>query len=96
MNICQIGLPYLHTNNYTIRRHLQQELATGANLIIYFPFLLLLIKMEMRVTEEALLLGGVLCCLVVLASFPMACHFYPVILITNYKCRRGIEGIKRV
>ena len=80
LNISQLGLPYppyLHTDNYKNRRHLQQELATGANLTIYFPFLLLLIKMGMRVTEEALLLGGVLCCLVVLVSFPVAWPSYP-------------------
>ena len=80
LNICQLGLPYppyLHTDNYTIRRHLQEEIATGANLTIYLSFLLVLIKMGMRVTEEALLVGGVLCCLVVLVLFPVAWPSYP-------------------
>lgn len=65
----------------SIRRHLEEELATGANLTKYFPFLLLLIKMGMRVTEEAFLVDGVLCCLVVLVLFPVAWPFYPIILI---------------
>ena len=45
-------------------------------------------------TEESLLVGGVLCCLVVLVSFPVAWPSYPIILIIITSVEEGLKELK--